>query len=58
VASVAKKYVLDPIQEGNIGWMRAADKFGYRRGPTQDSEWRPLKIVELSLPLAGIHIRR
>src|SRR5258708_22995741 len=38
VASVAKKYVnrglhlLDLIQEGNIGLMRAADKFEYRRG--------------------------
>ncbi len=38
VVSVAKKYVnrglhlLDFIQEGNIGLMRAADKFEYRRG--------------------------
>jgi len=38
VLSVAKKYVnrglhlLDLIQEGNIGLMRAADKFEYRRG--------------------------
>ncbi len=38
VVSVAKKYVncglhlLDMIQEGNIGLMRAADKFEYRRG--------------------------
>jgi RNA polymerase primary sigma factor len=38
VVSVAKRYVnrglhlLDLIQEGNIGLMRAADKFEYRRG--------------------------
>jgi len=38
VVSVAKKYVnrglhlLDLVQEGNIGLMRAADKFEYRRG--------------------------
>jgi RNA polymerase primary sigma factor len=38
VISIAKKYVhrrlhlLDLLQEGNIGLMRAADKFEYRRG--------------------------
>ena len=38
VASVAKKYVnrglhlLDLLQEGNLGLMRAAEKFEYRRG--------------------------
>ncbi len=38
VISIAKKYVnrgmqfLDLVQEGNIGLMRAVDKFEYRRG--------------------------
>ena len=38
VISIAKKYTnrglqfLDLIQEGNIGWMKAVDKFEYRRG--------------------------
>ena len=37
VISIAKKYTnslqfLDLIQEGNIGLMKAVDKFEYRRG--------------------------
>jgi RNA polymerase primary sigma factor len=38
VISIAKKYTnrglqfLDLIQEGNIGFMKAVDKFEYRRG--------------------------
>ena len=44
VISIAKEYLLrglqfDPIREGNIGLMKAVDKFEYRRGKSS----RPMR---------------
>ena len=54
VISIAKKYTnrglqfLDLIQEGNIGLMKAVDKFEYRRGYTS---FQPMPLGGLDKPL-------
>src|SRR5260370_2795593 len=65
VISIAKKYVnrgmhfLDLIQEGNIGLMKAVDKFEYRRGwkVLTDATWWVRQAVTRSLADQGRTIR-
>ena len=77
VISIAKKYTnrglqfLDLIQEGNIGLMKAVDKFEYRRGykfsasssgcgsrPISCSIWRLVRTILLivSIMCTGMRI--
>src|SRR6202166_5318809 len=65
VISIAKKYVnrgmqfLDLIQEGNIGLMKAVDKFEYRRGWkfSTYATWWVRQAVTRSLAEQGSNIR-
>ena len=52
VISIAKKYTnrglqfLDLIQEGNIGLMKAVDKFEYRRGYWFSPTWEIIDVLD------------
>jgi RNA polymerase sigma factor (sigma-70 family) len=71
VISIAKKYTnrgmqfLDLIQEGNVGLMKAVEKFEYRRGfklPRISQGWPfarcPASVRRARRRQAGIHFRR